>query len=114
MRQAARPLTSLRRHGYQPHGAAMTPLEPGQRTDMDGNPIENADELPPRPFCGGSGAEQLFVQPGSARTTQTPPPYRVPQMRLQRSSDARYYIPARLYKTDVSPYNTTVWSSRLS
>jgi len=36
----------------------MSPFNPGQLTDMDGNVVEGAGEPQPCPLCG-SGAEQL-------------------------------------------------------
>ena len=39
----------------------MSPIEPDHFTDMDGNPLEDAGEPLPCPFCG-SGAEQLVVE----------------------------------------------------
>jgi len=43
----------------------MSPFNPGELTDMDGNVIEEAGEPLSCPFCG-SGAEQLTVERWSA------------------------------------------------
>jgi Lar family restriction alleviation protein len=39
----------------------MSPLDPEQFTDMDGNAVEGAPEPLPCPFCG-SRADQLIVE----------------------------------------------------
>jgi Lar family restriction alleviation protein len=39
----------------------MSALDPDHFTDMDGNPLEDAAEPQPCPFCG-SGADQLVVE----------------------------------------------------
>ena len=39
----------------------MSPFDAEHFTDMDGNPIEDAGEPMPCPFCG-SGADQLVVE----------------------------------------------------
>ena len=49
----------------------MSALDPSHFTDMDGNPLEDAGEPLPCPFCG-SGAEQLVVERWTAEDDPDP------------------------------------------
>ena len=49
----------------------MSPFDPGQFTDMDGNAVEGAPEPALCPFCG-SGADQLIVERWSEQDDPDP------------------------------------------